>query len=143
MNKSSAILSLPGSRERQIALDANHRNICKFNSDEDPGYQQVASNIVKIINDARTSQRRPVRTESSSGGNESTTFGDLNQTIQAGCANRSETTGCTNKTQQFGDRNKSSQEGNGNTTLQVVPGSIVGGSYMEMLLLGTKHLVNL
>ncbi|KAI1075136.1 hypothetical protein F5B20DRAFT_595294 [Whalleya microplaca] len=45
----SAILGLPGTREKQIPLDADHRQICKFANDDDPMYQQVADNITKMF----------------------------------------------------------------------------------------------
>ena len=48
VDKKSATLGLPGRRERQIALDANHANICKFSSADDPAYEQVSDNLVRF-----------------------------------------------------------------------------------------------
>ncbi|KAI2633761.1 hypothetical protein GGS26DRAFT_554645 [Hypomontagnella submonticulosa] len=134
VDKDSATLGLPGTREKQIALDANHRNICKFDNEEDPRYQQVADNIVKMINDAGSSQGQPVRTGRRAGGNFSSTNGTLNSTLQAGNGNQSSTIGTTNKTHQFGDGNLSYQDGNGNSTIQVRSGPMVERTYIEWLL---------
>ncbi|OTA79757.1 hypothetical protein M434DRAFT_40981, partial [Hypoxylon sp. CO27-5] len=41
VDRKSAILGLPSSRERLIPLDADHKNICKFDNDRDPKYRQV------------------------------------------------------------------------------------------------------
>ena len=48
VDKKSALLGLPGLRERQIPLDANHTNICKFSRADDPAYEQVSDNLVKF-----------------------------------------------------------------------------------------------
>ncbi|KAI1372216.1 hypothetical protein F4677DRAFT_433331 [Hypoxylon crocopeplum] len=141
VNKSSATLGLPGTREKQIALDANHRNICKFDSEKDSSYQQVADNISRIIADAGTTQRRPQYTGSSPEGNKSSASGDFNTTLQCGSGNSSEAIGMTNRIHQLGDRNKSYSNGNGNATVQVDTSSVGAGSYTEMLM-ATKHLWN-
>lgn len=50
VDKTSATLNLPDSRETQIALDADHKNICKFASPLDENYKQVSRNIVHMAN---------------------------------------------------------------------------------------------
>ncbi|KAL1985939.1 hypothetical protein VTN96DRAFT_7204 [Rasamsonia emersonii] len=50
VDKTSATLNLPDSRETQIALDADHKNICKFASALDENYKQVSRNIVHMAN---------------------------------------------------------------------------------------------
>lgn len=41
-----------GSNEKQIPIDADHRQICKFGYADDPTYYQVSKNIVDMINNA-------------------------------------------------------------------------------------------
>ena len=45
----SATLGLPGGRETQIAVEANHSTICKFSSATDDNYEQVADNLVDLV----------------------------------------------------------------------------------------------
>lgn len=52
MDKKSATLGLAGTRETQIALGLDHMNLCKFGSPENSNYNQVASNIVELAEDA-------------------------------------------------------------------------------------------
>ena len=48
----SATLGLPGGRETQIAVEANHSTICKFSSATDDTYEQVADNLVDLVDRA-------------------------------------------------------------------------------------------
>lgn len=48
VDKKSATLGLPGGREKQIALDADHANVCKFPRVDDDDYEQVADNLVDL-----------------------------------------------------------------------------------------------
>lgn len=52
MDRKSATLGLAGTRERQIALDADHSKICKFDNPNGDDYRQVADNIVDLVDDA-------------------------------------------------------------------------------------------
>ncbi|KAI1149277.1 hypothetical protein F4825DRAFT_464274 [Nemania diffusa] len=45
VDKRSATLGLPGTREIQIGLDADHRDVCKFKSAEDAAFKQVSQNL--------------------------------------------------------------------------------------------------
>ncbi|KAI9696030.1 MAG: hypothetical protein M1836_005861 [Candelina mexicana] len=45
----SATLGLPGNHETQIPVDADHSSICKFSSADDDVYEQVADNIVHLV----------------------------------------------------------------------------------------------
>jgi hypothetical protein len=38
-----------GSHEKQIPIDADHRQMCKFGSDVDPAYDQVSKNLIDLI----------------------------------------------------------------------------------------------
>ncbi|XXG94019.1 hypothetical protein Hte_000270 [Hypoxylon texense] len=150
VTQDSAILGLPGTREKQIPLDSNHRQICKFATDEDPRYHQVADNIAKMVNDACSCRKQSVHLEkdeynfdeikSNSKRNVSGIWGRRNTTVQLGNANWSKTHGDTNKTQQFGNRNLSVQNGDGNQTIQFATDPTDLWRFMEMLLLGTKYL---
>ncbi|KAI0010316.1 hypothetical protein F4779DRAFT_316823 [Xylariaceae sp. FL0662B] len=140
VNPKSAILGLPGTREKQIPLEANHSNICKFGSDKDPRYRQVADNLVKMINNASSSQNRTIRREPCPERNVSNCRGDGNTTLQAGHANHSKTNGSANKTHQFGDGNGSENNGNRNTTTQIGVGAIDIARCSEIFLLIEKHL---
>lgn len=42
VEKDSAVLGLPDSREQTVALDADHEEICKFASEEDEDYQHIS-----------------------------------------------------------------------------------------------------
>ncbi|KAI9774757.1 MAG: hypothetical protein M1839_001624 [Geoglossum umbratile] len=48
VDKRSATFGLPLSRETQIALDANHSDICKFEAIDSDDYEQVEDNIVEL-----------------------------------------------------------------------------------------------
>ena len=48
VDKDSATLGLPSSRETQVALDANHSDICKFDAIDSDDYEQVEGNIVDL-----------------------------------------------------------------------------------------------
>lgn len=48
VDKRSATLGLPLNRETQIALDANHSDICKFEAIDSDDYEQVEDNIVQL-----------------------------------------------------------------------------------------------
>jgi hypothetical protein len=52
VDKSSATLGLPGTREKKIAVDADHSHICKFDRGDDDSYEQVEDNIVELIKNA-------------------------------------------------------------------------------------------
>jgi hypothetical protein len=52
VDKKSGTLGLAGHRERQIAVDADHNNICKFANAEDDDYEQISSNLVWLVNAA-------------------------------------------------------------------------------------------
>ncbi|KAI1205929.1 uncharacterized protein F4807DRAFT_440997 [Annulohypoxylon truncatum] len=134
VDQSSAVLGLPGTREKQLGLEADHRNICKFNSEEDPRYQQVADNIIDMINAAFFFERRyrPNSANSRSEGNESSSEGHCNATLQAGNGNASRASGNANKTYQLGNRNKSKSDGDGNKTTQISIGVIEIESSMEI-----------
>ncbi|KAK5735538.1 hypothetical protein LTR17_008071 [Elasticomyces elasticus] len=60
-DKKSAVLGLGSNREIRIALDLDHRNICKFGSEYDDDYEMVRDNIVEMIEEAieNASKRRP------------------------------------------------------------------------------------
>lgn len=107
-------------REKQLGLDANHSNICKFTSEEDPDYKQVESNIIHLINKAITAGlRRPKGQTTSLGSNVASTIGDRNTTTQVGSANESKTDGDDNETHQFGDSNKTDTRGRQNAVMQI------------------------
>jgi hypothetical protein len=48
----SATLGLSPNRETAIALDLDHRSICKFDSIDDDNYEQVQDNIRELVEDA-------------------------------------------------------------------------------------------
>jgi hypothetical protein len=48
VDKRSATFGLPLNRETQIALDANHSDICKFEAIDSDDYEQVEDNIVLL-----------------------------------------------------------------------------------------------
>ncbi|GKZ47865.1 hypothetical protein AbraIFM66951_011440 [Aspergillus brasiliensis] len=50
VEKESAVLGLPDSREKAVALNADHEEICRFHCDEDDNYQYVSSLIVELAN---------------------------------------------------------------------------------------------
>jgi hypothetical protein len=50
VDKDLATLGLPGLREKQIPMDADHVGICKFASMDGSDYKQVASNLIELAN---------------------------------------------------------------------------------------------
>ena len=52
MDPKSATLGLPGHRERQIALNADHTGVCKFESAEGDDYELVSFNLVRLVKSA-------------------------------------------------------------------------------------------
>ncbi|KAI1735199.1 hypothetical protein F4680DRAFT_453107 [Xylaria scruposa] len=134
VNKHSATLGLPGSHEKQIALNANHRHMCKFESAEDPIYQQVEINLLEMIQDAASYRQWPptgramISKMGINGavpprtGNVAIVAGDDNLTHQAGRHNQSNTEGYSNMTRQLGDSNLSAVIGRGNRTDQFESG---------------------
>lgn len=75
VDKRSAVLGLAGSREEIIALEADHSNLCKYESAEDPLYIQVAGNIKsmmrKIILQGAASQQKEHSEQTKLAGGES------------------------------------------------------------------------
>ena len=63
MDQKSATLGLPSDREQQIALDATHSSICKFESIDDDDYEQVKENISMMVKEALDYAERPIRLE--------------------------------------------------------------------------------
>jgi hypothetical protein len=63
VNKKSATLGQSGIREKQIALDADHSHICKFENDGEDKYEQVADNLVKLIENAISAAKMRQRLE--------------------------------------------------------------------------------
>lgn len=51
MDRHSATLGLSGQRETAIALDGDHRSICKF-SEPNSTYQQVEDDLAALVEDA-------------------------------------------------------------------------------------------
>ncbi|OTB11225.1 hypothetical protein K445DRAFT_26789 [Daldinia sp. EC12] len=122
VDQNSAILGLPGTREKQIALDKDHRNICKFSSHDDPEYQQVAGNIASMVDSAICARASPEPIHIEAKGNTSSCSGSENTTWQAGFGNKSQTIGNANKTRQCGHGNQSESFGDDNKTIQVSGG---------------------
>ncbi|KAI8633498.1 hypothetical protein F5Y19DRAFT_413884 [Xylariaceae sp. FL1651] len=112
----SAVLGLPGTREKQVPLDADHRSMCKFESEEDCRYQLVASNITDMIEQATLGERQPRDLDLAS--NQSSIKGESNTAFQAGQANYSRTNGVGNETHQFGNSQRSEVDGGNNTVMQ-------------------------
>ncbi|GAP88045.1 hypothetical protein SAMD00023353_3200950 [Rosellinia necatrix] len=123
VDRKSALLGLPGTRERQIPIDADHRGICKFASSEDPRYRLVEDNIAQMVMNVTSpaSHQRGNDEEelSDDAGNTSHITGEDNAINQAGHTNESITNGNGNRTDQFGHRNKCQVDGMSNTTTQV------------------------
>jgi hypothetical protein len=49
VDQKSATLGLPGTREIQIAMDADHARVCKFEKADGDDYEQVIGNIVELV----------------------------------------------------------------------------------------------
>lgn len=52
VDKSSAILGLPDSRETAIPLNADHESVCRFACEDDEGYKHVSTLIVDLASSA-------------------------------------------------------------------------------------------
>ena len=52
MDKKSATLGLPGLRERQIPMEADHAGVCKYTSADGDDYEQVSFNLVRLVKSA-------------------------------------------------------------------------------------------
>ncbi|MCJ1396455.1 hypothetical protein MMC18_009345 [Xylographa bjoerkii] len=52
VDKKSATLGLPGLREKQIAMHADHAGVCRFDSADDDNYKQVSFHIVQLVKNA-------------------------------------------------------------------------------------------
>lgn len=101
-------------------MDADHRQICKFASEEDPRYQQVADSIIELMKDAVTArQKQAIAMLTDKSGNISRIEGSKCFTSQLGKENLSHTFGVGNNTDQFGGSNSSEVRGEGNQTTQV------------------------
>ncbi|KAI1803224.1 hypothetical protein F4811DRAFT_525973 [Daldinia bambusicola] len=133
VGQSSAILGLPGTREKQIALDKDHKSICKFSSDDDPEYQQVADNIASMVDSATRAHVSPESSHTESEGNTSSCSGSDNTTWQAGFGNKSQMIGDANRTRQFGNGNKSGNFGNDNKTVQISMGLLEMRDRIDLL----------
>ncbi|EGU77181.1 hypothetical protein FOXB_12308, partial [Fusarium oxysporum f. sp. conglutinans Fo5176] len=57
VDKKSATLNLPGTREKQIAMHADHSTICKFDSFESPACELVLGTIADEVDRALTMDR--------------------------------------------------------------------------------------
>ncbi|TGJ83026.1 hypothetical protein E0Z10_g5747 [Xylaria hypoxylon] len=117
----AAVLRLPRTRERQIPIDSDHKEICKFASDKDPRYKIVEDNIAQMIKCA-TSQvphrHDSVNISHADKSNISRITGDANIVTQAGQQNRSVTIGEENNTGQFGRENNCEVTGKRNLATQ-------------------------
>lgn len=49
VERSSAVLGLPDTREKKIALNANHEEICRFASEDDENYRHVSAFLVDLV----------------------------------------------------------------------------------------------
>lgn len=61
VEKGSATLGLPDSRETVIALNADHETICRFASEDDENYKHVSALIVDLANSAVQARWEPSR----------------------------------------------------------------------------------
>ena len=64
MDKKSATLGLPGLRERQIPMDADHAGVCKYASVDGDDYEQVSFNLVRLVKSAVEAVAKRARTAS-------------------------------------------------------------------------------
>ena len=118
-------------------MNADHRQICKFASEEDPRYQQVADSIVELIDDVVAArQKQAIATLSARSGNVSRIEGSKCLTNQLGKENLSHTFGVGNNTDQFGKSNSSEVHGEGNRTIQVEMEGIDALKFAERFLVG-------
>lgn len=120
-------------------MSANHRDICKFSSADDPRYKQVADVLVPFIHDAISWSINPTRGRRAyESGNISTTSGEYNDTIQAGREHRSNTSGNGNRTNQAGIGNRNETKGNNNTTTQIEVDPKEAWRFVEKHFMGSK-----
>lgn len=56
VERTSSTLGLPDTRERVIALDADHETLCRFASEDDEGYKHVSALIVDLASAAVNSK---------------------------------------------------------------------------------------
>jgi hypothetical protein len=124
VDRKSAVLGLPGTRERQIPIDADHRTICKFADPEDPRYKLVEDNIVQMISGAIPASHRYVDTRPPIRlGKSNRIIGHSYTVTQVGNATGSKTAGNENETDQYRDSLKCDISGARNTTAQVSAGA--------------------
>ncbi|RMJ26426.1 hypothetical protein PHISP_02698 [Aspergillus sp. HF37] len=64
VEKNSATLGLPDSRETMVALGANHETLCRFASEDDENYKHVAALLVDLASSAVDTHSRLSRQES-------------------------------------------------------------------------------
>ena len=57
VDKKSATLNLPGTREKQVAMHADHSSICKFDSADSPGCELVLGTITMELERALRLER--------------------------------------------------------------------------------------
>ena len=57
VDKESATLNLPGSFEKQVAMDADHSSICKFDSADAPACKMVLETIATELECSLQSER--------------------------------------------------------------------------------------
>ncbi|KAI1200124.1 hypothetical protein F5X97DRAFT_294153 [Nemania serpens] len=122
VDSKSALLGLPGTRERQIPVDADHRGICKFASDEDPRYKLVEDNIAQMVTNATSvapCQHEGEKQARFGTRNIACITGQDNTSTQAGHTNQNITNGNGNRSDQIGHGNGCEIEGIGNTSTQV------------------------
>lgn len=60
VEKSSAILGLPDTREKKIALNANHEEICRFASEDDENYRHVSAFLVDLVKTRMDSEEQSI-----------------------------------------------------------------------------------
>lgn len=58
VDKASATLNLPGAKEKQIAMHADHSGICKFEYAEDPQCELVLYSISNEVDRALTESQK-------------------------------------------------------------------------------------
>ena len=57
VDKTSSLMGLSGKRERQVGLDRDHNEICKFSKEDSDEYEQVSDNICWLAREAIASSR--------------------------------------------------------------------------------------
>ncbi|KAF5010332.1 hypothetical protein FDECE_3507 [Fusarium decemcellulare] len=133
VDQGSATLGLDPAREKQIGLEADHCQMCKFSHPDNPAYQQVESNIVDMVKGA-TNKRNAPRSfgsiPSPIPGSDSNVTGNSNVMMQVGRAHHGVISGASNETRQFGQGNKSITEGSHNKTTQIYAESEISGLFI-------------